>query len=144
MNIQELADDINKNHPEYVGAKLISTYLIQDAERWERGKKACFKEDLKKACSGEGLMEFGKHFAYIKFYIDKSKEIRPLVVGKTNYERPDVIFDKIDDGRCARRFLCENNLEWHMTEILVVPARNRAEAYKIEGELKKTYGLLSS
>lgn len=124
----------------FEGFELVSTFRTQDSTTWV-GSCNLFEQYL--------VENNYKWLTYIKFYIDKSGKLKPLVVGKTgsrlvNSCGTDVSFStKVDDGP-SRRFLYESNLEWCKTQIAVMSFENESEAIDKEKELLYKYNLFSS
>lgn len=64
-------------------------------------------------------------FIYIKFYINKNNEIKPLVIDKSgswlvNSSGSDLSFDLDKNSGPARRFLIEENLDWCKSQIAII------------------------
>lgn len=89
-------------------------------------------------------------FVYIKFYIDKEENIKPLVVGKTgsklvNISGTDIKFDLNNiDHSPGRRFIADNNFEWYKDKIYVIPCNSEKEAKMLESKLQNEYYLFGS
>lgn len=122
------------------GFKLYPTFRTQESDNWNRARNA-FEQSLVDANIN--------WFVYIKFYIDKNGNIKPLVVVKSgslnvNINGSDVSFSvDVNDGP-ARRFLNDKNLQWCKTQIAILPCFNEAVAYEIESKIVKEYALFES
>lgn len=126
--------------------KCYDTYLEQHEIKWKYGFRHKYEESLK----SEGF----RHFAFIKFYINKEGEKVGLVAGKSASRnvilKSDLNFSINPNHGPARLFLKEGNLQWCQTEVLIIGALavdnkdNRTEAYKIEESLKIMFNLLGS
>lgn len=126
--------------------KCYDTYLEQNEKRWKYGFRHKYEESLKV----EGL----RHFAFIKFYINKDGQKIGLLAGKSASRnvilKSDLNFSINPNHGPARQFLKEENLEWCQTEILIIGSLavdnkdNRTEAYKIEEALKEMFNLFGS
>lgn len=90
------------------------------------------------------------YFVYIKFYVDKFKANKPLVVGQTaskliNSNGTDIIFDLDDiNGGPARKFLVRNNLDWNKNFIYLIPTDSREESLKIEIKIQNKLNIFFS
>lgn len=125
---------------DYEDSFLQTTFREQNSESWTGGKLA-FEQSL--------VENNVKWFSYIKFYIDKENNIKPLVVGKTgsklaNISGSDIMFSYDFDHGPSRRFLFENNLDWCKTQVLIIPAKDEKNAYEIELDIIKNYNLFGS
>lgn len=114
------------NLPEGFG--IYPTFRAQDSENW-KGVLQAFEQNLV-----ENEISW---FVYIKFYIDKNNEIKPLVCGKTgsklvNVSGSDVSFSTDIKYGPARRFLQEEGFEWCKTQIAILKCDSEEEAYKKE------------
>ena len=99
------------------------------------------------------LGENTRHFAYIKFFHVNDTDYG-LVAGKTNYTRPDLLFDYLDgekDHRYARIFLKNtSDAAWSDTIIIVnhKPSASEEEdkqaALFIECYLQRKFNLFNS
>lgn len=122
------------------GFKLYPTFRTQESDNWADARNA-FEQSLVDANIN--------WFVYIKFYIDKNGNIKPLVVGKSgslnvNANGSDVSFSvDVNDGP-ARRFLNDENLDWCKTQISILPCSNEAVAYEIESKIVKEHALFES
>ena len=108
--------------------ELVPTFRTQDSEDWN-GSKRAFEQNL----VDEGI----GWFIYVKFYINRTGEIKPLVCGKTgslnvNTVGTDVIFDYDINSGPARKFLIEEGLEWDKTQIAILRCKSEEEAYENE------------
>ena len=144
--IESLKKSVYKNR-----FKVYNTFLLQDEDRWRRGKKKEFQDSL----ANDKL----NYFAYVKFYLDKNDKNDKkyaIVAGKSgstkvNQSGCDLSFStKQEDGN-ARKWLQENKKQWCQTEILVIwPEQtdkideNEKEAFEIERYLQETFCLLGS
>lgn len=135
---EEIEKDLLTEKVEYY---VVDTCLGQNEDRWRRGEKSKFQQNL---CN-LGL----EYFAYIKFYLEGYNKIA-IVVGKSGSKLVnksqgcDLSFSvKATDG-AARKWLLNNQRQWCQTKILVVPAKCQREAYAIESELAGRYSLLGS
>ena len=130
--------NVNFNLPK--GFKLYPTFRSQDSDNWN-GAKAAFEQSLVDANIN--------WFVYIKFFIDKTGKIRPLVIGKSgslkvNSNGSDVSFSTdVNDGP-ARRFLMESSAAWDKTQIAILPCYNENDSLKIESKIAKEYSLFES
>ncbi len=127
---------------------LCPTYLGQTAKRWS--KRRYFERMLAEELNGnEGI----KYFAYIKFYLEGDKKYA-LVVGKSGSKQvnrqSDVRFLSWPHKGYGKEWLYVNRKSWWYEEILVVWAiaenmkENEKEAYRIEKDLEKRFGLFRS
>lgn len=110
---------------EYIYAELIqmqqknlieSVYEIlipSDMGKYSLGKY------LQAKCDNEKCMKY-YFFSYIKFF-DYNGLQYGLVGGKTNYRRPDVLFDFLgeNDNRISRTFLADKGLQWSKKIIIL-------------------------
>lgn len=114
---------------------------FRNSENSWNGDKIAFEQYLK---------ELGvKWFVYIKFYVDKKRVYRPLVVGKSgsmlvNASGSDLNFSTdVNDGP-ARKFLKSNHVKWNYDFIAVRKCKNESDAYKIETMIMNKYNLFGS
>ena len=119
---------------------IIPTFRYQNSNSWKKSRQA-FEQYL----VDNNII----WFVYIKFYINKNIESKPLVVGKTgskliNASGSDVVFDLKDSGGPARQFLNDYNLNWDKTKILIIKAESKLQALKIESEISTKYELFNS
>lgn len=126
------------NLPE--GFKLYTTFRLQDSEDWY-GSKQAFEQNL--------VDDKIYWFVYIKFYINKNKEIKPLVVGKSgsllvNSNGSDVSFSTDINHGPARRFLLEESLDWCKTQAAILPCETEQEALEKEKIFQKEMSLFGS
>lgn len=116
------------------------TFRKQNSKNW-RGAKVPFEQNLVDGNIG--------WFVYIKFYINKNDEIKPLVCGKSgsklvNSNGSDISFsENVEDGP-ARRFLSEESLEWCKTQIAILKCDSEREAYEKESFYIKKLNLFGS
>ena len=121
--------------------QLYPTFRTQDSENWE-GVRSAFEQNLVENNIG--------WFVYIKFYIDQSGNIKPLVVGKSgslnvNTNGSDVTFSTDIDHGPSRRFLIETEgAEWDKTQILIIKAKSEKQALFYERKIANVYGLFES
>ena len=125
---------------EYPNAFIQSTFRNQNSIDWS-GAKQAFEYNL--------IEKNVNWFCYIKLYIDKSGEIKPLVVGKSgsynvNTSGSDVSFSLNIEHGPSRRFLNEEKVEWDKTQIIIIPSINEKEAYKIEKDITIKFNLFQS
>lgn len=120
--------------------KLYPTFRSQKSNDWT-GAKGAFEQSL--------VDNNVNWFCYIKFYIDRNDNIRPLVVGKSgslnvNNNGSDVSFSTdINDGP-ARKFLNDENLQWDKTQILIIKAKSERQALFYEWKIADVYELFES
>ena len=122
------------------GFQFVSTFREQDSIDWS-GVKAAFEQNL--------VDMKVSWFVYVKFYIDKNGDVKPLVIGKSgsllvNMSGSDLSFSiDINDGP-ARRFLAEGGFQWCKTQIAILPVGSEKEAYEKELEHGKAMNLFYS
>ena len=120
--------------------KLYPTFRSQKSNDWT-GAKGAFEQSL--------VDNNVNWFCYIKFYINRNDNIRPLVVGKSgslnvNNNGSDVSFSTdINDGP-ARKFLNDENLQWDKTQILIIKAKSERQALFYEWKIADVYELFES
>lgn len=123
--------------------KLYSTFRSQRSNNWENGSKSAFEQSL----VDDGIT----WFIYIKFYLDKQNNSKPLVCGKSgsilvNNSGSDLSFSTdINDGP-ARRFLAENSGKylWDKTKIAILSCNSEKEAYELENKYTELLNLFRS
>ena len=122
------------------GFVTVPTFREQNSDTWA-GSGPAFERSLVDMNVG--------WFVYIKFYIDRIGQLKPIVIGKSgsmlvNTNGTDVNFgESVDDG-AARRFLAEEGLQWCKTQIAIRPCNTEEEAYAIESALTVELRLLNS
>lgn len=84
-------------------------------------------------------------FTYIKFY-EKDDKLYPIQCCKSgsklvNKSGSDLHLRIDNKDGAARRFLRENNYEFHWRHVIVIPAGSEEEAYEIEKEIQNRFGL---
>lgn len=90
-----------------------------------------------------------KWIVYIKFYVDKSGSIKPLVVGKSgstkvNGSGCDLSFSvAVEDGN-ARKFLQQNGYSWYYDYILAKKFQKESDAYAFESKIMNSYNMHGS
>ena len=120
--------------------KIIPTFRIQDSNNWS-GARTAFEQSL--------IDDNISWFIYIKFYIDKNLNVKPLVCGKrgsliVNSNGSDVSFDYDINGGPVRQFLIEENLEWDKTRIAILKCNSEKESYLAEQKYLKELNLFGS
>lgn len=122
------------------GFIVVPTFRSQNYDDWT-GARVAFEQNL---------VDIGvSWFVYIKFYVDRNGEMKPLVVGKSgsmavNSSGTDVNFSvDVEDG-AARRFLSEENLEWCKTQIAILRCESEQDALDEEKRIQNEYGLFGS
>lgn len=120
----------------------VPTFRDQNSNDWVRTRSA-FEHYLTE-------LEIG-WFAYIKFYVDRNGEIKPLVVGKSgsllvNSSGSDVSFSMDEDDGPERRFLMESNgaYDWYRTHIAICKCDKEVEAYEMESKIEEQFHLFQS
>ena len=136
-NIDDFTIELKNKYPNLL---IIPTFRSQESVDWT-GARSAFEQNL----VDKGI----KWFTYIKFYIDKQNNVKPLVVGKSgsllvNSVGSDVSFSEDENHGPARKFLLDNKLEWDKTQILVIPCNNESEALENESIIQERYNLFSS
>lgn len=118
----------------------VSTGRTQNSKTWQN--KEAFDQYLIN-------MNIG-WFCYIKFYIDKDDNVKPLVVGKTGTKLVsntinDICFSYWDTNKGpARQFLKDRNVDWDKTKVFIIPCNTEIEALEKEKELKEKFNLFYS
>lgn len=121
--------------------KLYPTFRTQESDNWE-GARNAFEQNLVENNIG--------WFVYVKFFIDPSGRIKPLVVGKSgslnvNTNGSDVIFSTDISHGPARRFLIETKgARWDKTQILIIKAKSEKQALFYENKIANVYVLFES
>lgn len=118
----------------------ILTFRTQNSQNWS-GAHLAFEQNL--------VDENIKWFVYIKFYINNSGNIKPLVVGKSgsklvNNSGSDISFSTdVNDGP-ARRFLKDEDFNWYKTHIAILKCNSEQEAYYKEKYYIRKFNLFGS
>lgn len=128
--------------------KHIDTHLEQEENRWKRGRKHQFQQDLVYL----GL----KYFAYIKFYIGSDGKKYGIVAGKSGSKSVnpwggcDLSFSEHPKPGKGRKWLDDNNKNWCHTEIYIIKAlaqdmkTNEKESFDIERYIQTNLHLAGS
>ena len=135
--------DINNILSLLPGFKLYPTFRTQDSYSWSGGTKQAFEQSL----IDDGI----SWFVYIKFYLDKQGNSKPLVCGKSgsllvNSNGSDLSFSTdINDGP-ARRFLAENSGKylWDKTKVAILACSSEKEAYELERKYLEELNIFGS
>ena len=119
--------------------------------KMEKATKAGIREYYKK--NNENLGKHARFFAYIKFFSINGNSYG-IVAGKTNYNNPDLLFDRKNgekDKRFARTILENlNSVVWDETIIIVnhkssvSEEADKQEALFIECYLQRKFNLFDS
>lgn len=140
-------DFINKKIPriknsfllKLYGFKIIPTFRTSKIN-WN-GDKVAFEQFL----NDKNI----KWFVYIKFYENKSKKIRPIVVGKSgsirvNSSGSDLNFSTAIKDGASRQFINYNNFNWCYDYIMVKKCKNESHAYSVESKIMNKFDLFGS
>ena len=130
----------SKNFNLYDDFIMYPTFRDQNSINWDNARNA-FEQSLVD-CNINW-------FVYIKFYIDKDGKIKPLVVGRSgsmnvNCNGSDVSFSTDINHGPARRFLCENGLNWYKEQIAIKNCDSLKCSIDLEKEITIKYNLFNS
>ena len=121
------------------------TFRTQDSMSWGESSGAFERYLLDKGYT---------HIVYIKYYIDRDGNIKPIVCGITgsynvNLSGTDIDFGYYDAGRSeyatpARKFLSDEGFAWYKEHVAILNVNTRKEAEELEMYLQNEYKLFGS